>query len=601
MTKFIDPAPGGYYLDIMAKHAPTTAEDHNKPLARIFHDMASCYRYLGQDERFRAIAYENASRTIDSLREDISGYADSIEHLDELKGIGESIAEKIIEYLRTGKINTYDQLKNKIPADLLEFMDINGMGPATIRILHEQLGVTTKDELIIALEKGKLATLKGFGEKKIDNIRRALKVFKESGQRHLLPEALSACHAALELIRKIKGVERAEPAGSLRRRKETVGDLDIIILAAPKDRKAIVSTITKRPEVARVIAAGETKASIVMKEPSIQVDIRLVSVHEFGAAMLYFTGSKEHNIHLRMMAREKGWKINEYGLFDAASGRRMAGNTEATMYQMLGLPFIPPELREDRGEIEWAIKKPLPELVSPEDIRGDLQMHSTWSDGADSIETIAKHVLKYYPHYEYIVITDHSPSERIAHGLAEKDFIKQFAEIEQVNKKLGKAFVKKGVEVDILADGKLDLPDNLLDRFDWVTASIHSGFTRDNTARLIKACEHPAVHCIGHPSGRLIGKREAYPVDWKKLFTAAVATGTAIEINAQPERLDLKDDLVREAIAMGVQLTISTDAHQLNQFDYMSLGVSVARRGWCAQKHILNTLGWSALRKKGKH
>ncbi len=574
---------------------------HNKALSKIFHDMAACYRYLGQEQRFRAIAYANASRTMEEMKVDVAEYADSIAHLDELKGIGESIAEKIIEYLNTGKVATHEKLKSQAPVELLEFMNVTGMGPATIRTLHEQLGINTRDELILAIEKGKLSGLKGFGEKKIDNIRRALKLFKESGRRHLLPEAIKAGEAVLAFLGKIKGVARAEIAGSLRRRKETIGDLDIVVLAAPKGRKSIVAAFTRMPGVSRTLAAGESKASILMKDPTIQVDIRLVGAHEFGAAMLYFTGSKEHNIHLRIMAREKGWKINEYGLFHASSGKRLAGSTEEDMYQALGLPLIPPELREDRGEIEWAMKKPLPALVESADIRGDLQMHSTWSDGAENIETIARHIMKQFPRYQYIVITDHSPSERIAHGLSEKDFIQQFREIDQVNKKLGKDFVKKGVEVDILADGSLDLPDSLLKQFDWVTASIHSGFTKDNTARLISACEHPLVHCIGHPSGRLIGKREAYGVDWKKLFSAAAKTGTAIEINAQPERLDLRDDLVMEAISMGVMLTISTDAHQLDQFDFMDLGVSVARRGWCEKKHILNTQHWTALKKCGKH
>jgi DNA polymerase (family 10) len=575
---------------------------HNKALSKIFHDMAACYRYLGQEQRFRAIAYANASRTMEGLKADVADYADSIAHLDELKGIGESIAEKIIEYLKTGKIATFEKLKAQVPVDLLEFLDVTGMGPATIRTLHEELGINTRDELILAIEKGKLSGLKGFGEKKIENIRRALKIYKETGRRHLLPEAIAACDVVLEYLKTIKGVEAAEAAGSLRRRKETIGDLDIVVLAAPKARKSIVSAFTRMPGASRTLAAGESKASILMKDPTIQVDIRLVSAHELGAAMLYFTGSKEHNIHLRIMAREKGWKINEYGLFDAVSGKRLAGSTEEEMYQALGLPYIPPELREERGEIEWAMKKKsMPKLVDAEDIRGDLQMHSTWSDGAESIETIARHVMKQFPRYEYIVMTDHSPSERIAHGLTEKDFIRQFKEIDQVNEKLGKDFVKKGVEVDILADGSLDLPDALLKQFEWVTASIHSGFTKDNTARLVRACEHPHVHCIGHPSGRLIGKREAYGVDWKKLFTTAAKTGTAIEINAQPERLDLRDDLVREATSMGVMLTISTDAHQLGQFDFMGLGVSVARRGWSEKKHILNTQHWTALKKSGKH
>lgn len=346
------------------------------------------------------------------------------------------------------------------------------------------------------------------------------------------------------------------------------------------------------PQCSRILASGETKASILLKKNNTQVDLRLVNDHEYGSALIYFTGSKEHNIKLRVWAKEKGWKMNEYGVFDAKSGKRLAGKTEEEVYRLFGLQYIPPELREERGEIEAAIKNKLPELIELKDIKGDMQMHSTWSDGAEKIETIAKYILKEFPQYEYIVITDHSPSERIAGGLKPSEFKKQFIEIDKLNKKLGKDFVKKGVEVDILADGSLDLPDELLKQFDWVVASIHSGFTKDNTERLIKACEHPSVHCLGHPSGRLIGQREAYPVDWKKVFKKAVATGTAIEINAQPNRLDLKDDLVKEAIENGVMITISTDSHALPQFDNMTLGVDAARRGWCKKENVLNTGSW---------
>jgi DNA polymerase (family 10) len=311
--------------------------------------------------------------------------------------------------------------------------------------------------------------------------------------------------------------------------------------------------------------------------------------------MLYFTGSKEHNIKLRVWAKEKGWKLNEYGVFDTKTDKRLAGRTEEEIYHLFRLQYIPPELREERGEIEAAKKKHLPELIELKDMKGDMQMHSTWSDGAENIETIAKYILKEFSHYKYIVITDHSPSERIAGGLTAAEFKKQFTEIDKVNKKLGKDFIKKGVEVDILADGSLDLPDDLLQQFDWVTASIHTGFNKDNTERLLKACEHPLVHCIGHPSGRLIGKREAYAIDWKIFFEKAATTGTAIEINAQPNRLDLRDDLVKDAIGKGVKITISTDAHALNQFDCMSLGVSVARRGWCSKENILNTGSWKVI------
>lgn len=559
--------------------------------------MAACYRYLGADERFRTIAYENAARTIDSLKEDVSVYADNVQHLDQLKGIGESIAEKIIEYLQTGRIKTFENLQKQVPLQMLELMEVNGMGPSTLKVMHEELGIDTRDELVVAIEKGKLSTLKGFGEKKIDNIKRALKLYKESGNRLLLGDAIEIGEGILDEIKKIKGVIRSELAGSLRRRKETIGDIDIIIVCALKSRKSIITNFTGLPQVERVIAAGDTKASVVLHDHKIQVDIRLVDESEYGSALLYFTGSKEHNIRLRLMAKNKGWKISEYGLFHAKSQRKLQGNTEAGMYDMLGMDFIPPELREDKGEIEQAQKHTLPKLVELKNIKGDMQMHSTWSDGAESIETISLHVIKNFPHYQYIVITDHSPSERIAHGLKPDEFKKQFAEIDKVNRSLGKDFVKKGVEVDILSDGSLDLPDALLKEFEWVTASIHSGFNKDNTARLIRACEHPFVHCIGHPSGRLIGKREGYTIDWKKLFKKAASMGVAIEINAQPERLDLKDDLVHEAIKTGVMISISTDAHNLNQFDFMQLGVDVARRGWCEKENILNSRPWKDIMK----
>jgi DNA polymerase (family 10) len=325
------------------------------------------------------------------------------------------------------------------------------------------------------------------------------------------------------------------------------------------------------------------------------VDVRLVQEQQYGAALLYFTGSKEHNVKLRERAKQKGWKLNEYGLFDLKSHRQLAGRTEEQIYALLGLQYIPPELREDRGEWEAAAQHTMPVLVDQRQIRGDLQMHSRWSDGAENIAAIAGYVVKTFPHYEYIVITDHSPSERIAHGLQPADFRKQFREIETFNRQLGRNFVKKGVEVDILPDGRMDLPDDLLAEMDWVVAAIHSGLTEDNTQRLCKACEHPLVHCIAHPSGRLIGKREPYPVDWTKLFIKLAETSTAIEINAQPERLDVKDDLVKQAIESGVKVVISTDAHSLPQLHYMNLGVAVARRGWCTKKDVLNTGSWDKI------
>jgi DNA polymerase (family 10) len=568
---------------------------HNRELADIFHRMASCYRYQGPDQRFRVVAYENASRTIHGLKDDISTYGTDVKSLDQLSGIGESIAEKILEYLESGKIKTYEKLKEEVPESLLELMDITGFGPATVKLLHQKFDINNKEELVAAIEGGKLKGLRGFGEKKIENLMRGLKLYKAGQERMLLSTALETGSELLSAIKKTDGIIRAELAGSLRRRKETIGDIDIIACAQKKDWKKIMNKILKIGQVGKILASGETKISFLLKQGHTQVDIRLVNEDEYGAALMYFTGSKEHNVKLRSWAKAKRWKLNEYGVFDAKTNKRLAGRTEEEIYEWFDMQFIPPEMREEKGEIDMAKEYKLPKLIEQKDIRGDMQMHSTWSDGAEKIETIAQHIFKNFPRYKYIVITDHSPSERIAGGLQPAEFRKQFLEIDKINQKLGMDFIKKGVEVDILADGSLDLPDDLLRQFDWVTASIHTGFNRDNTERFIKACEHPYVHCIGHPSGRLIGKREAYPVDWEKLFKKLAGTGTAIEINAQPERLDLKDDLVKEAIEKGVVITVSTDAHMLSQFDFMELGVSVARRGWCRKENILNTQSWDSV------
>jgi DNA polymerase (family 10) len=580
---------------MMRESANIPDKQHNAELAAIFHRMASCYRYKGKDERFRALAYDGAARTLSNLKEDISQYATDVKSLDQLSGIGESIAEKILEYLKTGHIKTYELLKKEVPQDLLDLMDINGFGPATIKTLHEKLKIDNREDLIAAIEAGKLVKLKGFGAKKIENMKRGLKLFKESHTRMLLTDAIQVGGEILHEVLKIPGIAKAELAGSLRRKKETIGDIDIIASGEKKNWKKIVAKFISIPQCGRVLASGETKASILLKKNNVQVDMRLVNDDEYGSALLYFTGSKEHNIKLRLLAKEKGWKLNEYGLFDEKTDKRLAGKTEEEVYHHLGLQYIPPELREMRGEVEASVKKKIPALVELQDIKGDMQMHSTWSDGTEKIETIATYVLKEFPRYDYIVITDHSPSERLAGGLKPAAFKKQFGEIEKLNKRLGKDFVKKGVEVDILANGSLDLPDDLLQQFDWVVASIHSGFTKDNTERLIQACRHPSVHCIGHPSGRLIGKREAYPVDWEKLFDQAASTGTAIEINAQPDRLDLKDDLVKKAIEKGVMITISTDSHALSQLENISLGISVARRGWCGKANVLNTGSWKVV------
>lgn len=575
---------------------------HNKELAEIFHHMSACYRYLGADQRFRAIAYENASRTMQGLKDDISVYAKNKKSLDKLHGIGESISEKIIEYLESGKIKTYEQLKRKVPESVLELMDITGFGPATVKLLHQKFHVIDRDDLINAIEKGKLQGQKGFGPKKIENLMHGFKLFKAGQERMLLSQALQAGNGILSNIKTIEGIEKAELAGSVRRRKETIGDIDIIACAKKKDWKKILDQLLKMQQVGRMLAKGETKISFLMNGTKAQVDIRLVNEDEYGAALLYFTGSKQFNVKLRTWAKAKGWKVNEYGVFDAKTEKKLAGKTEEEIFEWFDMQFVPPELREENDSIDLARKYKLPKLIELKDIKGDLQMHSRWSDGSENIETIAQYVLNEFPYYEYIVITDHSRSQRVAGGLEIGDFKKQFSEIDKINKKFGRNFIQKGVEVDILSDGSLDFADDFLEQFDWVTASIHNGFKIDNTERLIKACEHPFVNCIGHPSGRLISKREAYPVDWEKLFKALAATGTAIEINSQPDRLDLKDDLVKQAIDKGVSITISSDSHMLNQFEFMDFGVAVARRGWCTKASVLNTYSWQKIQdfKKAK-
>ncbi|MDP4261390.1 MAG: DNA polymerase/3'-5' exonuclease PolX [Bacteroidota bacterium] len=571
----------------------------NKKLGKIFSDMSHIYQYKNGKEKFRALAYEKVSKVIGDLQDDITVYAKN-KQLEEIPGVGESIADKINEYIRTGKISKYESLKKTVPVDLLELMNITGFGPQSLKRIHQQLRINDKEELIKALQDGRISKLKGFGTKKVGNMLRSLKLHKTVEERMLLWNAIQAGNKVLEEFKKMKEVQQAELAGSLRRKKETVGDIDILVASDEKSRKKIITKFVSLPIIKEVLAKGDTKASVIIEEYNKQVDVRIISPDEWGSALLYFTGSKEHNVHLRTIARDKGYKISEYGLFNAKTGERIAGSTEEEIYKKLGFEWIPPEMREEKGELELAAEKKIPSLIELKDIRGDMQMHSTWSDGSMDIEELARYVIKHYP-YEYIVLTDHSKSVRVAGGMDEKQFLEQIKAIRQVNKKLGKDFIKTGVEVDIMADGSLDLKDELLEQLDWVCASIHSGFTHDNTERIIAACRNKFVNCIGHPTGRIIGQREGYPVNWEKVFTIARQTGTALEINCQTDRMDLNDELARMAREKGVKLVISTDSHQPGNFAFMPLGVFVARRAWCTKKDILNTGTWDQLKKFAEH
>jgi DNA polymerase (family X) len=567
--------------------------EQNKKLSRLLSDIHSMYRFVGDENRFRALAYKKASQAIEGLPDDIDVY-EKQGTLDDIPGVGESIEQDIKEFIKHGRVLRFEKLKKKVPYELMELMDIRGFGPQSLKKIYNELHLETKEEVVGALQDGSIKKLKGFGDKKVDGMLRSLKLHKTIEDRMLLWDAIQQGEKIVSQIRELDGIKKIELAGSLRRRKETIGDFDILVAASPSQRKNVSAYFTSSKMAEKVQSRGDTKCSILLKG-NIQADLRIVDEEEWGSALQYFTGSKEHNVHLRTIARTMGYKISEYGLFSITNDKRIAGKNEEEIYEALGMSFMPPEMREDKGEIELAIKHKIPKLIELKDIKGDLQMHSTWSDGLQSLDELVKYVRENFS-YDYIAITDHTKSSRVAGGLDEKDFLKQIDATKAVNEKLGQNFVKAGAEVDILADGSLDLPDEILEKLDWVTASIHSGFTRDNTDRLVKACHHPLVHCIGHPTGRLIGKREGYPVAIEKLIEAAKETGTALEINSQADRMDLNDEMAALARKAGVQLVISTDSHKPTDFHFMQLGVFVARRAWCAAENILNTRSWKDLK-----
>lgn len=568
---------------------------HNSELSNVFLEMSTIYKFLGDKDRFRASAYLKASRIIQSLPEDVSYYLKR-GTLEEIPGIGESISDKIQEFLQTGYIKKLEILRRKVPHELLEIMNIKGFGPKIVKTLYSKLKITTKAELIESLNNGNVAKLPGFGPVRIANIMNGLKIHKSVEQRLLLWDASKLAEKIVEWMKKIPGITRVEVAGSLRRKKETIGDIDILVEGRPDDRNKIIGHFTKATFAQKILTKGETKASIIMAKTGCQVDLRIINPGEWGSGLQYFTGSKEHNIRLRSIARKKGYKINEYGLFKLNNNKKAGGSTEEEIYNMLGYAWIPPELRENNGEIELSAKNQLPDLVTIKDIRGDLHVHSNWSDGLHSIEELARYA-KNEMKYDYLVITDHSKTLKIAHGLSESRILEQVKKIGEINKKLNVPFIKTGLEVDILPNGKLDISDDILSQLDWVIASVHQKLTTNIIERITMACKNPYVSCIGHPVGRLIGKRAGYEGNWTDIFTIAKKTNTCLEINAQPQRMDLPDILIRKAVEMGVQLVITTDTHTLNEFRLMEMGVSMARRGWCSKEHILNSKSWKHIDK----
>ena len=563
----------------------------NKELANIFERMADILEFKGENP-FKISAYRKASRIIGDLTQDIEEIAEK-ERLKDVPGIGEGMAEKIAEYLKIGKISKFEEIKKEVSDELIAIMDIPGMGPKTLAMLHKEKKISNLSQLEKAAENGSLIGLPGIGEKKVENIKRGIELLKQSKGRMNLGIAFPVAKRIVETLREKTGSQKIEWAGSLRRMKENIGDIDI--LATGRDHEKIVYAFTHLPEVKEVLASGETKASVIV-EGGIQIDLRVVEEDSYGAALQYFTGSKGHNIRLRGIAKVKGIKINEYGVFKG--GKKIGGNEEKEVYRCLGMDWIEPELREDRGEIEAAQEGRLPKLIHESEIKGDLHVHSKWSDGTSSIEEIARSAQK--RGYQYVVICDHSKSLRIAHGLDEARLMKQIEEIDRLNEKLKGFQILKGSEVDILTDGTLDLSEKVLEKLDFVVAAIHSGFKQDQekmTKRIIRALENPLIHVIAHPSGRLLGTRDPYEVEIEGLMEAAKKYGKALEINAYFERLDLDDIHCRKAKEMGIQVAIGTDSHHLDQMWMISLGVAVVRRGWLEAPDILNTLSLKGILK----
>jgi DNA polymerase (family 10) len=556
----------------------------NKELADLFEKMADILEFKGENP-FKISAYRKASRIIGDLTQDIEEIAEQGE-LKNIPGIGEGMAQKVVEYLKTGKISRFEEVKKGVPDELIAIMDIPGMGPKTLAMLHRGKGISNLSQLEKALEDGSLMGLFGMGEKKIENIKRGIQLLKQSKGRMNLGVAFPVAKRIVETLRQKTGSKKIEWAGSLRRMKENIGDIDI--LATGLDKEKIIQAFIHLPEVKEVLASGETKASVIV-ERGTQIDLRVVEEDSYGAALQYFTGSKGHNIHLRGIAKAKGIKINEYGVFKGE--KKIGGKEEKDVYRSLGMDWIEPELREDRGEIEAAQNGRLPKLVQESEIKGDLHVHSKWSDGTSSIEEIARAAQK--RGYQYVAICDHSKSLKIAHGLDESRLMKQIEEIDRVNEELEGFQILKGTEVDILADGKIDLPEKILEKLDIAVAAIHSGFKQDRgkmTKRIIRALENPYIHILAHPSGRLLGARDPYEVEIEEVMEAAKKYGKALEINAYFERLDLDDIHCRKAKEMGIRVAIGTDSHHLDQMWMMSLGVAVAKRGWLETKDVLNTL-----------
>ncbi len=557
----------------------------NQQIAKMFDEMADILEIRGENV-FRIRAYRRAAQNIDGLPKDVTQMTD--DELLAIPGIGKDLAGKIRQYIASGKLEAYDELRKQVPEGLTLLLSVPGLGPKTAQLLFDRLQIKDIDDLERLAREHRLSGLPGIKDRTEENILKGIDMLRRGKDRLPIGRILPAAQEILSHLRKKAPVHKLTLAGSLRRWKETVKDIDI--LATSGEPEKVMSAFVHLPVVKEVLMHGPTKSSVVVAE-GIQVDLRVVDEASFGAALAYFTGSKSHNIRLREMAVKAGMKINEYGIFREKDDRRLGGEKEEDVYRLLGLPPIPPELREDAGEIEAAMEGRLPKLLEPGDIKGDLHVHTKHSDGSHSLQELIKAARE--RGYEYIAVTDHSKGLGIARGLNEEKILQELEEIKAVNRRLKGFRVFMGVEVDIRSDFTLDLPDEVLRRLDLVVASVHSGFRQSReqiTKRLISAIKNPYVTVIAHPTGRLIGERDAYEVDMEKVFSAAREAGKALEINAYPLRLDINDTYARRAKEMNIPVMINTDTHVINQFDFMIYGVSIGRRGWLEKENVINTL-----------
>jgi DNA polymerase (family 10) len=540
-----------------------------------------------QDIPFKPQAYSRAAQGVGDMEKSVREVYEEggIKELKNIPGVGQSIAEHIEELIKTGKLAYYDQLKKQAPVDVAALTAVEGLGPKSIKRLYAELNVRSVADLARVAKQGKIRGLPGFGEKKEENILKGIEFLKKNGGRRNLGAVTPAARSIETWLKKVPGTRRLTIAGSMRRFVETIGDIDILAVADDTDRlaKAFVSM----PNIARVLARGETKLSVKLAS-GLQVDLRMVPEGSYGAALNYFTGSKDHNVALREIAMKKGMKLNEYGLWKGK--RQVAGKTEEEIYRALGMQYIEPELRENTGEISAAARKALPKIIGYDDLRGDLQVQTDWTDGSGSIEEMALAAAE--QGLEYIVITDHTKRLAMAHGLDEERLLAQMAAIDRAQKKVGsKIKILKGTECDILKDGTLDLPDKVLAKLDVVGVSLHSFFNlpeEEQTERALHAIRNPHVDIFFHPTGRLIGKRQGCALDMERVIAVAKETGTVLEVNAFPDRLDLKDDHVRLAVEAGVKLAISSDSHAPAHFGFLPYGIAQARRGWAEKKDVVN-------------